>query len=57
MEQNKVLENIIREKDKRRKVLSELSFKEKIHILIQLQKMARGVSKQGKDMERIVWLI
>ena len=57
MEQNKVLENIIREKDKRRKVLSELSFKEKIHILIQLQKMARGVSKQRKAMERIVWLI
>jgi hypothetical protein len=57
LEQNKVLENIIREKDQRRKVLSELSFKEKIHILIQLQKMARGVSKQGKAMERIVWLI
>jgi hypothetical protein len=55
--QNKVLENIIREKEKRRKDLSELSFKEKIHILVQLQKMARGVTKQGKAEERIVWLI
>jgi hypothetical protein len=57
LEQNKVLENIIKEKDQRRKALSELSFKEKIHILIQLQKMAKGVSKQGKALERIVWLI
>ncbi len=55
--QNKVLENIIREKEKRRKDLSVLSFKQKIHILVQLQKMARGVTKQEKDMERIVWLI
>ena len=55
--QNKVLENIIREKEQRRKDLSELSFKEKIHILVQLQKMARGVAKQGKAMDRSVWLI
>lgn len=55
--QNKVLENIIKEKEKRRKDLSLLSFKQKIHILVQLQKMARGVTKQGKAMERIVWLI
>lgn len=55
--QNKVLENIIREKEQRRKDLSELSFKEKIRILVQLQKMARGVTKQGKAVERIVWLI
>jgi len=55
--QNKVLENIIREKEQRRKDLSELSFKEKIHILVQLQKMARGVTKQGKAMDRSVWLI
>jgi len=54
---NKVLENIIREKEQRRKDLSKLSFKEKIHILVQLQKMARGVTKQGKAMEKIVWLI
>jgi hypothetical protein len=55
--QNKVLQNIIREKEQRRKYLSELSFKEKIYILVQLQKMARGISKQGKAVERIVWLI
>ena len=55
--QNRVLENIIREKKQRRKDLSVLSFKEKIHILVQLQKMARGVTKQGKAAERIVWLI
>lgn len=51
------MENIIREKEQRRKDLSELSFKEKIQILVQLQKMARGVTKQGKRVERIVWLI
>jgi hypothetical protein len=55
--QNEVLENIIREKEQRRKNLSELSFKEKIDILVLLQKMARGVTKQGKDIERIVWRI
>jgi hypothetical protein len=55
--QNKVLESIIGEKEKRRKDLSALSFKEKIRILVQLQKMARGVTKQGKAVERIVWLI
>ena len=54
---NKVLENIIRKKEQRRKDLSELSFKEKIHILVQLQKMARGVPKRGKTAERIVWQI
>ena len=55
--QNKVLGNIIRKKEQRRKDLSKLSFKEKIHILVQLQIMARGVTKQGKAVERIVWLI
>ena len=55
--QNKVLKNIIREKERRRKNLSELSFKEKIHILVQLQKMARGVTKKEKDTGRIVWQI
>lgn len=55
--QNKVLENIIRGKEQRRKDLSELSFKEKIRILVQLQKMARGITKKGKTAEQIVWLI
>jgi hypothetical protein len=40
--QDKVLENIL---------------KEKIHILVQLQKMARGINKQGKAVEKIVWMI
>jgi hypothetical protein len=55
--QNKVLERIIREKEQRRKHLSELSFKEKIQILVEIQKMARGVSRHGKAADRIVWQI
>ena len=55
--QNKVLDKLIREKEQRRKNLAQLSFKEKIHILVELQKMASGVTKQGKAVERIVWLI
>jgi hypothetical protein len=51
------LEKIIREKEQRRKYLSELSFKEKIQILVELQKMARGVSRHGKDVDRIIWQI
>jgi hypothetical protein len=57
LEQNKVLVNIFREKEQRRKDLSALSFKEKIHILVQLQKMASGIKKQGKTMERNIWPI
>ena len=55
--QNKILKEIIRGKEQRRKDLSELSFKEKIHILVELQKMARGVSRHGKASDRIVWQI
>ena len=55
--QNKIIEKIIREKERRRKDLSGLSFKEKIRILVQLQKMAKGVSKKGNSTERIVWTI
>jgi hypothetical protein len=51
------MEKINRGKEKRRKDLSELSFKEKIRILIQLQKMARGVKKKGKATDRIIWQI
>lgn len=57
MKQNKVFEKIIRGKEKRRKDLSQLSFKEKIHILVELQKMAKGVTKQSKAADRIVWQI
>ena len=55
--ENKILESIILEKKQRSKSLSELSFKEKVHILVQLQKMAKGVAKKGKIEDRIVWLI
>jgi hypothetical protein len=55
--QNKVLDEIIRGKEERRKELSQLSFKEKIHILVELQKMARGVTRHGKSEDRIVWQI
>jgi hypothetical protein len=55
--QNKAIEKIINGKEQRRKELSELSFKEKIHILVELQKMAKGVKKHGKTADRIVWHI
>jgi len=55
--QNKTIEKIIKGKEQRRKELSALSFKEKIHILVELQKMAEGVKKQGKTADRIVWQI
>lgn len=55
--QNKALEKIIKAREQRRKELSKLSFKEKIHILVELQKMAEGVKKKGKTADRIVWRI
>lgn len=55
--QNKTLEKIIRGKEKRRKDLSGLSFKEKIQILVELQKMASGVTRHSKAADRIVWQI
>jgi hypothetical protein len=55
--QNKFLDKIIKGKEQRRKDLSGLSFKEKIYILVELQKMARGVTKHGKASDRIVWQI
>jgi hypothetical protein len=55
--QNKVIEKIIREQEHRRKYLSELSFKEKIHILVELQKMAKGVARHGKVADRIIWQV
>ena len=53
MIQNKAIEKIIRGKEQRRKELSELSFKEKIHILVELQKMAEGVKKQSITSDQI----
>ena len=55
--QNKALEKIVRGKKQRRKDLSELSLKEKIHILVELQKMAKGITRHGKAADRIVWKI
>jgi len=57
LRQNKAIEKIIKGKEQRRKELSELSFKEKIHILVKLQKMAEGVKKQDKTADRTVWHI
>ena len=51
--QNKAIDKIIRGKEQRRKELSELSFKEKIHILVELQKMAEGVKKQSITSDQI----
>ena len=55
--QNRALEKIIKGKEQRRKDLSSLSFKQKIHILVELQKMASGVTRHGKAADRIVWQI
>ena len=55
--QNKAIEKITKGKEQRRKELSELSFKKKIHILVELQKMAEGVTKQGKTVDRFIWHI
>ena len=47
MEKTEILKRIIEAKRRRRKKLASLSYKEKIHILIQLQKFAEGVKKSG----------
>ena len=57
MIEDKILEKIIKGKKQRRRELSELSFKEKIHVLVELQKMAKGVTRHGKAADRIVWPI
>ena len=54
---NEILENIVREKERRRKRLSELPFEDKIRILVEIQKMAGGVTTPGKSTERIIWQI
>ena len=55
--QNEALEKIVRGKEQRRKDLSELSFKEKIHVLVELQKMVKGVARHSKAADRIIWQI
>ena len=57
MNHDKVVENIFRAKSLRRKELARLPFKKKIEILIELQKMAKGVKKKRKDREQIIWTI
>ncbi|MFO7866223.1 MAG: hypothetical protein R6V02_05340 [Candidatus Aminicenantes bacterium] len=57
MQNKKAIEKIIKEKEQRRKELSELSFKKKVHILVELQKMAEGVTKHDKTEKRIIWQI
>jgi hypothetical protein len=54
---NEVMRNIFRAKSLRRKELSKLPFEKKIEILIQLQKMAKGVKKPGGKTDRIIWMI
>ncbi len=41
----------------RKKELSTLPFKEKIEILVKLQKMAKGVKRHGSEMKSQVWTI
>ena len=54
---NEDLKKIIRGKKLRRNELSRLPFKDKIDILIHLQKMAKGIKKPGKEKNRVVWKI
>lgn len=55
--QNEVLRNIFRAKSLRRKELSKIPFEKKIEILLQLQRMAKGVKRPGGKKDRIIWMI
>ncbi len=57
MERTEILDRIIEAKRQRRKELASLSYKEKIQILIQLQKFAGGVKKPGKKRKSGAWSI
>jgi hypothetical protein len=50
-----VIQKIFEAKDLRRKRLSKLSFKKKIEILIQMQKMASGVKRKKRKPDQIIW--
>jgi hypothetical protein len=54
---NEVLRDIFRAKSLRREELSKLPFEKKIEILIQLQKMAKGVKRPRGKKDRIIWMI
>ena len=49
--------SIIETKSLRRRELSKLPLKKKIEILIQLQKMAKGIKRTGKGKKNTVWVI
>lgn len=55
LRKNEAMRNIFREKNLRRKELSKIPFEKKIEILLQLQKMAKGVKKPGGKKNRIIW--
>jgi hypothetical protein len=57
LRKNEVLRNIFRAKSLRRKELSKMPFEKKIEILIQLQKMAKGVKRPGNMKDRNIWRI
>ena len=57
LERTEILNRIIEAKRKRRKELASLPYKEKIQILIQLQKFAEGVKKPGKKRKLSAWSI
>jgi len=57
LRKNEVLRNIFREKSLRRKELSKMPFKKKIEILLQLQKMAKGVKRPGSMKNKNIWMI
>jgi hypothetical protein len=48
---------MVRAKSLRRKELSEMPFEKKIEILLQLQKMAKGVKRPGSMKDRNIWMI
>lgn len=57
MRKNEVLRNILKAKCQRRKELSRISFKKKIEILLQLQKMAMGAKTPGGKRDKTIWKI
>lgn len=50
------LVRMLKAKTSRREELSKLPFKKKIEILLELQKMARGVKRKGQEIKP-VWRI
>jgi len=57
LERTEILNHIIEAKRQRRKELASLTYKEKIRILIQLQKFAGGVKKPGNKRNSGAWSI